>query len=79
MSNAISRRSLLQAIPAVGAAVAVPTVALAVEPEHPWVKARRLAKELAETLSEIEPEDRSGQAIIWYDENRGYRYAFANR
>jgi len=79
MADPISRRSLLQAIPAVGAAAVVPSVALSVEPEHPWVKARRLARELAQTLESIEPEDRPGQAIIWYDAHSGYRYAFANR
>lgn len=78
MMKDISRRSLLQALPAVGAAVAVPSVALAAEPEHPWVKARRLARELSYTLAEIEPEDRPSLAMVWADNSRGYRISFVN-
>ncbi|KAB2762761.1 hypothetical protein F9K98_13280 [Brucella anthropi] len=78
MKNIISRRSLLQALPAVSVAVAVPSVALAAAPEHPRVKARRLARELSYTLAEIEPEDRPSLAMVWADDRRGYRISFVN-
>jgi|GEM_PF-7046616 len=78
MANPISRRSLLQALPAVTAAVAVPSVALAAEPEHPWVKARRLARELSETLESIEPDDRPTCIMVFPDTSRGIRYGIVS-
>ncbi|QGA55858.1 twin-arginine translocation signal domain-containing protein [Brucella sp. 2280] len=65
MMKDISRRSLLQAIPAVGVAVAVPSVALAAEPEHPLVKAKRLAREISETMESIEPDDRPSCIMVF--------------
>lgn len=50
----ITRRSLLSAAPALGLTAVVTVTAVAVEPEHPWVKARRLARELSETLAECD-------------------------
>ncbi len=49
----VSRRRFLQYAPITTAAVAVPVVSLAAAPpEEPWDKARRLAKELSETLDQ---------------------------
>jgi len=49
----LTRRSLLQSAPAVGLAALVPAAAVA-EPERPWAKARRLARELSATLAECD-------------------------
>ena len=51
-----SRRAFLKgAVPAVAAtALALPAVAVAAEPEHPWITARRLARELSQALADIE-------------------------
>lgn len=49
-----SRRALLKSLPACGMAAIVPSAAGAAEPEHPWVKARRLARELSATLAECD-------------------------
>lgn len=78
MKGTISRRSLLQAIPAVGAAVAVPSVALAVEPEHPLVKVKRLAREISATLESIEPDDRPSCIMVFPDNSRGYRFGIVS-
>ncbi|EXL06542.1 hypothetical protein BG46_15620 [Brucella anthropi] len=78
MMKDISRRSLLKALPAVSAAVAVPSVALAAEPEHPWVKAKRLARELSETLESIDPDDRPTCIMVFPDASRGIRYGIVS-
>jgi len=50
----ITRRLFLHHAAAAGAAAIVSTSALPAELEHPWVKARRLACELSETLTECD-------------------------
>lgn len=50
----LNRRSVLASIPACGLAAIVPASAVAIELEHPWVKVRRLARELSETLAECD-------------------------
>lgn len=46
--------------------------------ENPWVKARRLARELSDTLASIADEDRPEYAMVFPDTSRGYRYGFAS-
>jgi hypothetical protein len=57
MSTMITRRVALMGAAASSLALAVPTVAAVAPVEHPWVKARRLAKELSETLAAIDDGD----------------------
>lgn len=55
-NNTITRRKMLQSVAVVSAASIVSaTAALAsTEPTHPWERARHLAKELSQTLDEID-------------------------
>jgi len=46
--------------------------------EKPWVKARRLARELSDTLASIDDADRPEYAMVFPDTSRGYRYGFAS-
>ncbi|MEJ5025970.1 hypothetical protein [Brucella anthropi] len=48
------------------------------EIENPWVKARRLARELSDTLASIDDGDRPEYAMVFPDTSRGYRYGFAS-
>ncbi|MGB3348305.1 MAG: hypothetical protein WBA85_06020 [Brucella anthropi] len=48
------------------------------EIENPWVKARRLARELSNTLASIGDGDRPEYAMVFPDASRGYRYGFAS-
>lgn len=48
------------------------------EIENPWVKARRLARELSDTLASIGDVDRPEYAMVFPDTSRGYRYGFAS-
>lgn len=69
MNTNISRRKLLATTPAAFAAVATPAIASqAVVPEHPWVKARRLASELSQCLSEGDDDWGSGPGGEWLAE-----------
>jgi len=48
------------------------------ETENPWVKSRRLARELADTMSNMDEVDRPAYAMVFPDNSRGYRYGFAS-
>jgi hypothetical protein len=54
MSSPLTRRATIVGAVASSAALAVPALALSDAGEHPWVKARRLARELAETLNYVD-------------------------
>jgi hypothetical protein len=61
------------------AALAVPVAAAVAEPEHAWVRAKRLAKELAAVLEELEHDPIGGKQIaiiepsaIWFTDYDDY-------
>lgn len=72
----LNRRKLICGVPAVGVALAIPAVAA--EPENPWKKAKRLARELSETLESIEPDDRPSCVMVFPDTSRGIRYGIVS-
>ncbi len=74
----LNRRSFLRAAPIAGVALTVPAVASAVAPEHPLVKAKRLAREISATLESIEPDDRPSCIMVFPDNSRGYRFGIVS-
>lgn len=77
----LTRRTALAAIPSLGAAAILPVAAAAATPEHPWEKARRLGKELADVLAQ-DIGDGIGPGGEWYAEvhpaGRDYNVMFGS-